>query len=84
MYVLNFQVIGGFLFGIGIYANVQKSEYYKRYGEFYDFISDPTIAVITCGCLIIFVSMFGLVGALRDNIKLLYVVGVCTICFAFN
>ena len=55
---------------------MQKSEYYKRYSEFYDFISDPTIAVITCGCLIIVVSMFGMIGALRDNIKLLYVVSV--------
>ncbi|CAB3998089.1 Tetraspanin-17 [Paramuricea clavata] len=70
---VTFLIIGGFLFGIGIYANVQKSEYYKRYSEFYDFISDPTIAVITCGCLIIVVSMFGMIGALRDNIKLLYV-----------
>jgi hypothetical protein len=32
--------------------------------------------VIVCGSLIIVVSMFGLLGALRDNIKLLYVVSV--------
>ena len=62
------------LLGIGIYANVQKSEYYERYREFYDFISDPTVAVITCGCLIIVVSTIGMLGALRDNIKFLYTV----------
>ncbi|XP_028397179.1 tetraspanin-17-like [Dendronephthya gigantea] len=67
-----FLVIGGLLLGIGIYANAQKSEYYERYQEFYDFISDPTIAVITVACLTIVVSGIGMIGALRDNLKLLY------------
>lgn len=68
-----FLILGGLLLSIGIYANVQKSVYYKNYREFYDFVSDPTIAVIACGCTIIFISFFGMLGALRDNIKLLYV-----------
>ena len=36
--------------------------------------------MIVCGSLIIVVSMFGLLGALRDNIKLLYVVSVVCTC----
>lgn len=48
--------------------------YYKHYREFYDFISDPSVAVIAGSILMIFVSFFGMLGALRDNIKLLYVV----------
>ena len=61
--------------GFGAYANVEKSQYYERYSEFYDFISDPSVAVIAGAALIIFVSFFGMLGSLRDNIKLLYVVG---------
>ena len=69
-------MIGGLLLGIGSYANAQKSEYYQHYREFYDFISDPTIAVITVACLTIVVSGIGMIGALRDNIKLLYLVRI--------
>ncbi|XP_046844693.1 tetraspanin-15-like isoform X2 [Xenia sp. Carnegie-2017] len=71
---VTFMVIGGFLIATGVYANVEKSEYYRNYKDFYDFISDPSIAVIICGSIILFVSMFGMIGALRDNIKFLHVI----------
>lgn len=56
--------IGGVMMGIGFWAVTQKSDY----KEFSSISTDPAIVIIVVGFFIFFISFFGTVGALRENI----------------
>ncbi|XP_031570694.1 tetraspanin-33-like [Actinia tenebrosa] len=64
---LFYWAIGGVMLGIGIWSITQKSSY----KELSSIATDPAVILVTVGCLIIIISFFGTVGALRENICLL-------------
>ena len=58
------------MLGVGIWAVTQKSSY----DQLSSIATDPAAVLIAVGCLIIIISFFGTVGALRENICLLQTV----------
>ena len=69
-FCLCFQLIGGFILAIGIYAEVERQRYKTLQGMFLA----PAIILILLGIIMFIVSFIGVLAALRDNLTLLKVV----------
>lgn len=69
-FLLCFQLIGGFILAIGIYAEVERQRFKTLDGVFLA----PSIILILLGIIMFIVSLIGVLGSLRDNITLLKVV----------
>ncbi|XP_032237788.1 tetraspanin-33 [Nematostella vectensis] len=69
LFVFNllFWAIGGVMFGVGMWSVTQKGSYSKLSS----LSTDPGSVLIAVGLLIIIISFFGTVGALREQIILL-------------
>lgn len=65
-----FQLFGGFMLAIGIYAEVERQRYKTLDGVFLA----PSIILILLGILMFVVSFIGVLASLRDNLTLLKVV----------
>lgn len=65
-----FQLIGGFILAIGIYAEVERQRYKTLEGVFLA----PAIILILLGIVMFIVSFIGVLASLRDNLTLLKVV----------
>ncbi|XP_022081716.1 tetraspanin-33-like isoform X2 [Acanthaster planci] len=70
LFILNFLVwlTGSTLMAVGIWAKVTKG----GFDDLSTLDTDPTTYIIISGCILFFVSGFGCVGALRQNLCLLY------------
>ncbi|XP_038078014.1 tetraspanin-14-like [Patiria miniata] len=70
LFVLNFLVwsIGGTLIAVGIWAKVSKG----GFDDLSTLDTDPTTYIIISGCVLFMISGFGCIGALRQNLCLLY------------
>ena len=71
------QGIGGVMMGVGFWAVTQKSDY----KEFSSISTDPAAVMIAVGFFIFFISFFGTVGALRENICFLRTVSSFYVAF---
>lgn len=67
---LCFQLIGGFILAVGIYAEVERQRYKTLEGVFLA----PAIILILLGIVMFIVSFIGVLASLRDNLTLLKVV----------
>ncbi|XP_041352531.1 tetraspanin-33-like [Gigantopelta aegis] len=69
LFTINFLVwfLGGVMIAIGVWARVQK----QGLGAFDNLITDPAFMIIAVGIVMFIISVFGCVGALRENICLL-------------
>lgn len=67
---LCFQLIGGFILAVGIYAEVERQRYKTLEGVFLA----PAIILILLGIVMFIVSFIGVLASLRDNLMLLKVV----------
>ena len=67
VFAMFFWLLGAFFVAVGGYVVSQKT----GYEELSDFATDPGIILAALGCLIFFVSTFGVLGSLRENICLL-------------
>lgn len=65
-----FQLIGGFILAVGIYAEVERQRYKTLEGMFLA----PAIILILLGIVMFIVSFIGVLASLRDNLTLLKVV----------
>lgn len=65
-----FQLIGGFILAVGIYAEVERQRYKTLEGVFLA----PAIILILLGIVMFIVSFIGVLASLRDNLMLLKVV----------
>lgn len=65
-----FQLIGGFILAVGIYAEVERQRYKTLEGVFLA----PAIILILLGVVMFIVSFIGVLASLRDNLTLLKVV----------
>ncbi|XP_075966205.1 tetraspanin-15 [Anarhichas minor] len=78
-YAIVWWLIGGFILGIGIYAEVERQRYKTLDGVFLA----PAIILILLGIIMFIVSLIGVLGSLRDNLTLLkvfmYTLAVCLI-----
>ncbi|XP_056268472.1 tetraspanin-15 isoform X1 [Pseudoliparis swirei] len=68
-YAIIWWLIGGFILGIGIYAEVERQRYKTLEGVFLA----PAVILILLGIIMFIVSLIGLLGSLRDNLTLLKV-----------
>uniref|UniRef100_A0A3Q4BKP3 Tetraspanin n=1 Tax=Mola mola TaxID=94237 RepID=A0A3Q4BKP3_MOLML len=68
-FFLCFQLIGGFILAIGIYAEVERQRYKTLEGVFLA----PAIILILLGIIMFVVSFIGVLASLRDNLTLLKV-----------
>uniref|UniRef100_G1MZH5 Tetraspanin n=1 Tax=Meleagris gallopavo TaxID=9103 RepID=G1MZH5_MELGA len=72
-----FQVIGGLVLAVGIYAEVERQKYKTLESAFLA----PAIILIVLGIIMFFVSFVGVLASLRDNLCLLqafmYILGLC-------
>ena len=66
-FAMFFWLIGALFVAVGGYVISQKT----GYEELSDFATDPGIILATLGVLIFFISSFGVLGSLRENICLL-------------
>lgn len=71
------QVVGLAFTVLGGYILAQKNKVVK---DAFDFFLDPSTLMCTAGSLIVFVSFFGCMGALRENTCFLKFVS----CFNFS
>ncbi|XP_047126031.1 tetraspanin-33 [Hydra vulgaris] len=62
-----FWLVGGLFMAVGGYSISQK----QGYEELSDFATDPGVILAVLGCFIFFVSTFGVLGSLRENLCLL-------------
>lgn len=67
---LCFQLVGGFILAVGIYAEVERQRYKTLEGVFLA----PAIILILLGVVMFIVSFIGVLASLRDNLTLLKVV----------
>lgn len=67
---LCFQLVGGCILAIGIYAEVERQRYKTLEGVFLA----PAIILILLGVIMFLVSFIGVLASLRDNLTLLKVV----------
>lgn len=67
VFAMFFWLLGAFFVAVGGYVVSQKT----GYEELSDFATDPGIILAALGCLIFFVSTFGVLGSLRENVCLL-------------
>ncbi|XP_068430653.1 tetraspanin-15 isoform X1 [Clinocottus analis] len=78
-YSIIWWLIGGFILGVGIYAEVERQRYKTLEGVFLA----PAIILILLGIIMFIVSLIGVLGSLRDNLTLLkvfmYTLAVCLI-----
>ncbi|KAM8762907.1 tetraspanin-15 isoform 2-T2 [Acanthopagrus schlegelii] len=78
-YSIIFWLIGGFILGIGIYAEVERQRFKTLEGVFLA----PAIILILLGIVMFVVSFIGVLASLRDNLTLLkvfmYTLTVCLI-----
>lgn len=74
-----FQLIGGFILAIGIYAEVERQRYKTLEGVFLA----PAIILIILGIVMFIVSFIGVLASLRDNLTLLKVVSATLIVCGF-
>ncbi|CAG05681.1 unnamed protein product, partial [Tetraodon nigroviridis] len=74
-----FQLIGGFILAVGIYAEVERQRYKTLEGVFLA----PAIILILLGIVMFVVSFIGVLASLRDNLILLkvfmYTLTICLI-----
>ncbi|KFV73265.1 Tetraspanin-15, partial [Struthio camelus australis] len=72
-----FQMIGAFVLGVGIYAEVERQKYKTLESAFLA----PAIILILLGIIMFLVSFVGVLASLRDNLCLLqafmYILGIC-------
>lgn len=68
-FAMFFWLIGGLFCAVGGYVVSQKA----GFEELGDFATDPGVILATLGCFIFFISSFGVLGSLRENICLLKV-----------
>ncbi|KAK2854165.1 hypothetical protein Q5P01_006826 [Channa striata] len=77
VYAIGWWLIGGFILGIGIYAEAERQSYKTLDGVFLA----PSIILILLGILMFVVSFIGVLASLRDNLTLLkvfmYSLAVC-------
>lgn len=67
VFAMFFWLLGAFFVAVGGYVVSQKT----GYEELSDFATDPGIILAALGCLVFFVSTFGVLGSLRENVCLL-------------
>ncbi|XP_013801071.2 tetraspanin-15 isoform X1 [Apteryx mantelli] len=76
-YCTAFWMIGAFILGVGIYAEVERQKYKTLESAFLA----PAIILILLGIIMFFVSFVGVLASLRDNLCLLqafmYILGIC-------
>jgi hypothetical protein len=74
----NFQLFGGLLIGVGLYAFVDKWQAtgLMKVETVYDVILNISLVMVIAGGVIFIVSFAGCVGALRENTCLLKFVSV--------
>ncbi|XP_074521711.1 tetraspanin-15 [Halichoeres trimaculatus] len=68
-YAIIWWLIGGFILGIGIYAEVERQRYKTLEGVFLA----PAVVLIVLGIVMFIVSFIGVLASLRDNLTLLKV-----------
>ena len=79
---LFFQLTSVVIFGVGIYANIEKDKYLPDSGvrskdlEVADILFDLTVFFIFIGGILFIVSFMGCIGALRENTCILNIVSV--------
>ena len=61
------QVGGLVLVAIGSWARLERT----KFGSFDNLAVDPAIFLVIVGCVMFFISIFGCLGSLRENILLL-------------
>ncbi|NXA47938.1 TSN15 protein, partial [Nothocercus julius] len=70
-------MIGAFVLGVGIYAEVERQKYKTLESAFLA----PAIILILLGVIMFLVSFVGVLASLRDNLCLLqafmYILGIC-------
>ena len=69
--MLLFQLIGGFMCGVGLWARVEYTQQNESIGLFSGWDMDPAIIFIFVGVIMFLLGFCGCVGALRENICLL-------------
>ncbi|XP_036354526.1 tetraspanin-5-like [Octopus sinensis] len=68
-----FQLVGAALVGIGIWAYIEKTHFnHAQIENIYDAIFDISLIFIILGIIIFILGLTGYIGALRENICLLY------------
>lgn len=74
-----FQLMGGLLIGIGLYAFVDKWQLtgWVKLENVYDVILNISLVMVMMGGVVFIVSFAGCVGALRENTCLLKFVSIC-------
>lgn len=73
---LCFQLVGGCILAIGIYAEVERQRYKTLEGVFLA----PAIILIVLGIIMFLISFIGVLASLRDNLTLLKLVsGACRV-----
>ncbi|NXD14637.1 TSN15 protein, partial [Nothocercus nigrocapillus] len=76
-YSTAFWMIGAFVLGVGIYAEIERQKYKTLESAFLA----PAIILILLGVIMFLVSLVGVLASLRDNLCLLqgfmYVLGIC-------
>lgn len=78
MIIVNFQLFGGLLIGIGLYAFVDKWQLtgWVKLETVYDVVLNISLVMVIMGAVVFVVSFAGCVGALRENTCLLKFVSV--------
>uniref|UniRef100_A0ABM0M1J4 Tetraspanin n=1 Tax=Saccoglossus kowalevskii TaxID=10224 RepID=A0ABM0M1J4_SACKO len=69
--LFSWQLIGGLILAVGIYAEIAKSDY----EAVSDLLASPTIFLIIIGACMFIMGFIGLTGAIRENITLLRIYG---------
>ena len=76
-YFFQFQKLVGFtVFGIGIYAWIEKETFTRLSNLSIGVLFDPAFLLIVVGIFVFVIGFCGCVGALRENTTLLLVVSV--------
>ena len=73
-----FQILGGLICGIGLWAWTEK-DMFSKIGQLTNFPLDPALILIIVGLVVFLIGFTGCVGALRENTCLLLVV-----CYYFS
>lgn len=72
-----FQLFGGVIIGIGVWAFVEKNKYYQKdISTVYDVVFDLSIIFLIIGSIIFILGYAGCIGALRENVCLLKIVSI--------
>ena len=83
MYFIYFQLIGGLICGVGLWARVVYAQENNSLGLFGGWDLDPAVLFIIVGVIMFLLGFCGCIGALRENICLLKFVSAKT-CSSFS